>query len=447
MIRNLRKSLTIQFRQLNATTGILLSGKEILTLFSKLRTPIGLALLCITAFSLTGYAEDDTRTLVVGKPGTPCPNAQYSTITEAINAAEPGARINVCPALYPENLTIEKPLTLLGVSENGVGRVLLQPSAPFDAVITVRNTQDVTIRNLAIDAGHNTVSGCAALVNGAITGSLAGIHFYNSSGSIERNVIFGAELNQPTCSVLFPGNGFGVQVDSDGSGSGPFHVSITHNSIHDFSRNGILAVGSSVNAEIVDNAISGVGPSAGSNQFGVFLALGAVGRVAGNAISQGNCGTFSSSDCFKLRSEGVVLRAAGDGTVIEGNIVTNAQSGIFLNGANAARIAHNVIKNIDGLSGIHVQSTTNSLMEGNKISGVGPINQDASRLEEGCGINEISGTSNSGNILRNNTVNDAYCGVAYVTADQVESGTYFNTLYTTFNSDQYPTAYPPATEP
>jgi parallel beta-helix repeat protein len=401
----------------------------------------------MTAFGVTSYAaNNDTVRLVVGKPGSDCANAQYSTISDAIKAAPPRATINICPGLYPENLTIEKPLTLRGVSENGVDRVLLQPPGPFEAVITVQNTQDVTIRNLAIDASNNTVSGCATLVNGVITVGLAGIHFYNSSGSVVENAIFGAQVNQPTCSVLFPGNGYGVQVDSDGAGTNPVHVSITNNSIHDFTRNGILVVGSAVNAEIMDNAISGIGPSTGGNQFGVFLALGAVGYVAGNAISQGKCGTISSSDCLTLRSEGVVLRSAGDGTVIEGNIITNAQSGIFLNGANAAKITHNVIQNIDRLSGIHVQFTTNSLMEGNKISGVGPINQDAT-FEEGCGINEISGASNSGNILRNNTVNDAYCGVAYVTADQVQSGTYFNTLYTTFNSDQYPTAYPPAIEP
>jgi hypothetical protein len=32
-------------------------------------------------------------------------------------------------------------------------------------------------------------------------------------------------------------------------------------------------------------------------------------------------------------------------------------------------------------------------------------------------------------------VNDAYCGVASVTADSVQLGTYFNTLYPTLNSD------------
>src|SRR5262249_32907922 len=107
----------------------------------KFLMPICLAFLCMTVFSTGSWADDDDDddgggpTLVVGKPGTPCPHAKYSTITDAIKAAPPGAKIKICPALYPERLTIEKPLTLRGVSVNGVNRILLQPVASFDAVI------------------------------------------------------------------------------------------------------------------------------------------------------------------------------------------------------------------------------------------------------------------------------------------------------------------------
>ena len=96
-------------------------------------------------------------TLIVGKPNTACPNAQYTTITAAVNAAAPGDEIKICPALYPEQLIITKALTLRGVLTpvnissflpccNEVKRVSLQPSLqdlqglPFEAVITVMNT-------------------------------------------------------------------------------------------------------------------------------------------------------------------------------------------------------------------------------------------------------------------------------------------------------------------
>jgi hypothetical protein len=49
------------------------------------------------------------------------------------------------------------------------------------------------------------------------------------------------------------------------------------------------------------------------------------------------------------------------------------------------------------------------------------------------------------NLILENTIRDAYCGVASVTADQVFAGVYSNVLYTTLNAD-LPT-FPPATEP
>ena len=84
---------------------------------------IGLALLSLTT---SVRADDDSHKLVVGKPNTPCPNARYSTIAAAVSAASSGDEIDICPALYPEQLIITKPLKLVGVTENGVDRILLR---------------------------------------------------------------------------------------------------------------------------------------------------------------------------------------------------------------------------------------------------------------------------------------------------------------------------------
>lgn len=406
-------------------------------------------ILCIE-LALVFAASSSAATLMVGKSTAGCPTAQYANITAAVNAAAPGDQIDICPALYPEQLVITKPLTLRGVNVQGIDRVLLQPSSlkavgslPFQAVVTVMNTRGVVIQNLAIDAGNNTVSGCNI--------ALAGIHFYNASGTVDNNAVFGAQLANPqSCTSLLFGNGFGVQVDA--SQSEPQNVSIKNNSIHDFTSKGILVVGSGITAEIAGNSVSGKGPSVGVLQFGIFIANGAVGLVRSNVITEGNCGTLSNSDCFNVRSEGVTLRAVGDGTVIDRNIISNAQSGIFINGANRAQVSGNLITNIDALSGIDIQGSasgffTNSLIDGNTISNVGPINQNCSVNEECCAINEYFGTGVSGNTIRNTIVNDAYCGVAHVAADHVESLTTYNTLYRELNSDLYPDSFPPATEP
>lgn len=58
---------------------------------------------CVT--SVAGHAA----TLRVGQPKTSCPHAQFTPITAAMNAAEPGDVIEICPALYSEQLVITKP--------------------------------------------------------------------------------------------------------------------------------------------------------------------------------------------------------------------------------------------------------------------------------------------------------------------------------------------------
>lgn len=408
--------------------------------------------LLLSLFAVCSLSQ--AATLMVGKPSNGlCPSATYNTIGDAVAAAAPGDEIDICPALYAEQVVITKPLTLRGVAANGINRVLLQPATmtavgglAFQAVISVVNTTGVTIEGLAIDASNNTVSGC--------TVSLAGIHFSNASGRVANSSIFGTQLPDPTtCTTLFPGNGFGIQIDTaSGGASGPFTVAVANNSIHDFNRNAILAMGAGITAIVKDNTISGVGPSTGYNQFGVFIATGAVGKVSGNIISQGNCGSLASLDCITLRSEGVALRAAGDGSIVDANIISHVQSGVFANGGNAAQITNNIIMHVDGLDGIDVQGTvagffTNSVISGNTISHVGPINMDASNNETGCGISVFSGTGVSNNIFVNNTVRDAFCGIAFVEADRVISGNYINTLYATLDADQYPNVFPPPFEP
>ena len=413
-------------------------------------------------FLIVGTGCAMGKTLIVGQAGTTCRGAQYTTIGAAVSAAATGDVIEICPALYAEQLIITKPLTLRGKLVNasdgteitGMNRVLLRPqltdllSLATEAVITVMNTNGVAIDNLAIDASQNTVSSC--------TPGVAGVHFFNASGTIQNSAILNAELANPlSCTSLPFGNGFGIQIDANRAG--PFTVCVRSNSIHDYTANGVQVngAGGAITAEINSNSISGVGPAGGIFQFAIFVLNGAVGHIRNNVITEGLCGSLSSLACIGERSEGVTLRAVGDGTEVEGNMISNAQSGIFINGANKLRVIDNQIPNIDAMSGMDIQATasgvfTNSVIRHNRIFHVWPIDADASNDGEGCGINEYSGTGTfSGNEISDNVVSDAYCGVAHVTADWVHEGLYFNVLYTELNTDLYlyPPPFPPAVEP
>ncbi len=125
------------------------------------------------------------------------------------------------------------------------------------------------------------------------------------------------------------------------------------------------------------------------------------------------------------------------------------------NGANRLKVTNNQIRNIDAMSCMDIQANasgvfTNGVIRNNSVFHVWPIDADASNDGEGCGINEYSGTGTfSGNEISGNTVSDAYCGAAHVTADFVREATYFNILYTELNADLYlyPPPFPPAVEP
>ena len=141
----------------------------------------------------------------------------------------------------------------------------------------------------------------------------------------------------------------------------------------------------------------------------------------------------------------MVLRLAADGSSVDGNVIMNAQIGIFLNGGNGYRITRNSISNIDIESGIHMQghapggtgSLTNVLVERNTIFNLNVATR-------ACGIHEAPDNNVTGNRILNNIVSDAYCGVEHGYADPVVGGRYINTLYEVLNVDL---PEPPSAEP
>lgn len=62
-------------------------------------------------------AATSPRTLVVDRDGLQCGSADFTSIQAAVDAAQPGDLIRVCPDLYTETVVVAKPLTLKGDPE------------------------------------------------------------------------------------------------------------------------------------------------------------------------------------------------------------------------------------------------------------------------------------------------------------------------------------------
>ena len=113
---------------------------------------------------------------------------QFTTIQGAINAVPPGSTIKICPANYPEQVVINKNLTLIGVNSGSADNPVLVISSggfvpnttsltaghPIAAQILVQSPATaVIISSLAVDGSNNNLnSGCDdARLIGSTTGT------------------------------------------------------------------------------------------------------------------------------------------------------------------------------------------------------------------------------------------------------------------------------------
>src|SRR5919108_5122516 len=63
----------------------------------------------VMVFVLSGSRPALAADLFVDDDGVECPDAEFTTIQEAVDAAAPGDRIRVCPGTYDEQISITKP--------------------------------------------------------------------------------------------------------------------------------------------------------------------------------------------------------------------------------------------------------------------------------------------------------------------------------------------------
>ncbi len=150
---------------------------------------LGVALACAgpaagTASAANRWVNDD---LPVSPANSSCSKPGFNTISAAIAAAAPNDTVKVCAGTYPENNTVNKPLTILG---NGVATVV--PPAEDDQhpssfggtapQIAFRiASSDVTIRNMVINGQGNP-----ALTPGK-NNFRAGIITDNGAGPYDNN--------------------------------------------------------------------------------------------------------------------------------------------------------------------------------------------------------------------------------------------------------------------
>src|SRR6266571_4965741 len=124
----------------------------------------------------------------------------YMRIQDAINAASPGDAIIVSSRIYSENLVIEKPINLTGVS----AQTTIIDGSGAGAGITIANTSSVTVSGFTVrntgffDSGIVIYSSTKVAVTGNIlsaSNESNATYVYNSNTTTVKDNVLTASLN------------------------------------------------------------------------------------------------------------------------------------------------------------------------------------------------------------------------------------------------------------
>jgi large repetitive protein len=339
--------------------------------------------------------------LVVSSNKVECPNAGFTHIQDAINAASPGDHIRICKGTYVEQLSIQKALDIDADS----GAVLM-PNAmqqnttslfdgtPIATAILVAETTGVSISGLTVDGVNNGVSECSP--------DLEGITFQNASGRVERAAIRNFKLGAGLGGCQ-SGTGFFVQ-----SGGGKIsRVEIEDCTIHDFQKNGITANEIGTTAIIRRNVVTGIGPTPAIAQNGIQIGFGADGAIAKNVVTNNVYSACSAvATCTAVATN--ILVTQSDGVEVSGNKAGISQVAIFVDG-NGAAVERNETFATSVLDGIRVEGNQTEVRRNRVFNGaesgifaMGSNNVVEDNVITEAAIGILKETGSTGNVIAMN---------------------------------------------
>jgi Periplasmic copper-binding protein (NosD) len=379
----------------------------------KVKTSLGLC--CASAFLLVLLAPfpvigGDRPRLVVDDDKVECPNATFSRIQDAVDAASPGATIRVCKGNYQEQVAIHKPLTIAADS----GAVLmpgtmqqnttsLLDGSPVATAILVADTTDVSIEGLIVDGANNGVPQCSP--------RLFGIAFQNASGEISHVAIRNFKLGTGLGGCQ---SGTGIFVQSGGGGIS--NVEIEKSTIHDFQKNGITANEVGTHVSVHGNVVTGIGPTSGAAQNGIQIGFGAGGAISRNTVTNNLWSPCTAVDTCQAVATNILVTQS-DGVEVTDNDVGISQVGIFLHG-NEGRVARNETFASSVFDGIRLEGDGNRVRQnevfngaqsGIFVAGNNNVVEHNKITEAAVGI--LKATGSLGNLIRFNQVFDTLVAV------------------------------------
>ncbi|MGC1451129.1 MAG: hypothetical protein WA830_13960 [Candidatus Sulfotelmatobacter sp.] len=315
----------------------------------------------------------------------------YPTISAAVSAVPPGSTVQVCPGIYPEQVTITEPLNLTGVANGTADQVLITVPAlglventvstfgePVAAQVLVQSAAPVNITNISVDGTGGDMA-CA------LNTWIAGI-FYTSTSS--GTVLKARASNQTD-------GGCGVGIWAENSDSESQSITIQNSSVYNVDNAGIFTASSytpsSLSVSLIANDVNAAGVS------GIF-AEGVTGVVRNNDINNVSVGVFAESAVISATSNTIIASGfgmfLGSGATAVGNHVIGSNFGVLLDGSGATINNNRIVSS--AAVGVELDCFT-ATVNGNFINdapigidqapaGIGPNNfaNAATTITNGC---------------------------------------------------------------
>lgn len=363
-------------------------------------------MLAATVIIFAGLSAQQLSASVVAVGNCVANVVHFTSIQEAVSSVPPGSTIKICPKNYPEQVVINKNLTLVGVNSGSADNpVLVIPLGgfapnttsltgghPIAAQILVQSPATaVTISSLAVDGSNNNLNG------GCSDARLIGIYYQNASGTVN----FVVARNQAQDAANFGcqiSAGLGIFVQSASPSTSK--VKIENSTVRGYQKNGITGNEVGTTVTITGDSVVGAGPTT-TAQNGIQVGFGATGKVQNNTVADDDF----NGDPSAGTGSGILIFDSGNVT-ITGNSVTNTQNGLAIVTDGAFPANHNEVSN-NHVSDTHLGDGIDVCSNNNTVSG----NTVFSSGQAGIHLDSSCKSTGNNNIVSKNTVNEACAGI------------------------------------
>jgi hypothetical protein len=329
-----------------------------------------------------------------------------------VNAATAGGTVLVCPGTYPEQITINKNLTVKGVTAgNATGARIVPPTTgmtqtvptlviggfltPIAPQVLVQTAKSVNFANLTVDGANDGIASCAPY--------LVGILFQNASGTLSYMSVVNQILG-PTLTGCQ--GGLGILVQSGGGLKSV--VDVADSVVQNFAKNGITGTEVGTKLTIERTHVIGIGLTPLVAQNGVEFGFGSTGSISDSSVAD-----VSYVDPESAASVGILLVGSPNVTV-KNNVVTNTDTGVYALSEGLDGSGSNSIVTNNEISSTHTWDGIALCSNNNTVTGNVIHTSDEAGVWIGGSCTEPTGTaSGKSNKIKNNEINRACAGVMY----------------------------------